>query len=158
MRTCAVVASIAGFIVVGCDRGREEFSRQDESAVRAVADSVVRYFRTGNWAAWAELFSEDGILQPPNAPTVRGRAALVAYGKALPPIENLAFADVQVSGDGNLAYGTSSYRLTLQGLSPDTGKQLWVSRRAASGGWEVVAVSFNSDLALPGQTARTPSP
>lgn len=134
------------------------FSAQDETAVRAVADSAVRYQLAGDWAAWAALYSEDGVLQPPNAPAVKGRPALLAWAQTLPPVEKAAFSNVQVWGDGNLSYGTSGYTFTLKGLPPDTGKQLWVSRRAPSGKWEVVAVSFNSDLAMPGQQGRNVSP
>jgi hypothetical protein len=65
------------------------------------------------------------------------------------------FSNVQVWGEGNLAYGTSSYTLTLQGAPPDNGKQLAVFRRGANGEWQVVAVSFNSDLPLPGQANTT---
>lgn len=160
MKICTAIAwmTAAVFIVMGCQPRTAAFSAQDESAVRAIADSAVRHQLAGDWAAWAALYSEDGILQPPNAPAVRGRPALLAWAKALPPVENAAFSNVQVWGDGNLAYGTSGYRFSLKGLPPDTGKQLWVCRRAADGKWEVVVVSFNSDLAVPGQQGRHTSP
>jgi ketosteroid isomerase-like protein len=145
-------------MLVACHPRPATFSAQDETAVRAVADSAVRYQLAGDWPAWAALFSEDGVLQPPNTAAVKGRPALLAWAKTLPPVETAAFTNVQVWGDGNLSYGTSGYTFTLQGLPPDTGKQLWVSRRAPSGKWEVVAVSFNSDLAMPGQQGRNRSP
>ena len=145
-------------MLIACQPKPETFSAQDETALKAIADSAVRYQLTGDWPAFAALYSEDGVLQPPNSPAVKGRPALVAWGKALPPVEQAAFANVQVWGDGNLSYGTSAYTFKLQGLPPDTGKQLWVSRRAPGGKWEVVAVSFNSDLAMPGQRGPKVSP
>lgn len=145
-------------MLIACQPGPATFSAQDEAAVRAIAESAVRYQLAGDWPAFAALYSEDGVLQPPNAPAVKGRPALVAWGKALPPVEKAAFTNVQVWGDGNLSYGTSGYTVALRGLPPDTGKQLWVSRRAPGGKWEVVAVSFNSDLAMPGQPGRKMSP
>jgi ketosteroid isomerase-like protein len=132
--------------LLGCKQQSARFSQQDEMAVGRVADSAVQYLRTGNISAWAALFSEDGILHPPNAQTLKGRSALEAWAKALPPVEHLEFTDIQIEGDGNLAYGTSGYRMSVRGAPPDTGKQLWVSRRNANGEWEVIAVSFNSDL------------
>lgn len=158
MRTCTAIATATVVVLIGCQSKPTAFSSQDESAVRAVADSAVSYQLAGNWPAWAALFSEDGVLQPPNAPALKGRAALLAWAKTLPPVENAAFSNVQVWGDGNLSYGTSGYAFKLKGLPPDTGKQLWVSRRAPSGKWEVVVVSFNSDLAMPGQQGRNMSP
>jgi ketosteroid isomerase-like protein len=155
MRRCTAFASAIVVLLIACHPRPGAFSGQDESAVRAVADSAVRYQLAGDWAAWAALFSEDGVLQPPNAPAVKGRAALLAWAKTLPPVEKAAFTNEQVWGDGNLSFGTSGYTYTLKGLPPDTGKQLWVSRRAPSGKWEVVVVSFNSDLALSGQPRRS---
>jgi hypothetical protein len=97
-------------------------------------------------------------LQPPNAPTVKGRPALLAWAKALPLVENVTFSNVQVWAEGNLAYETSGHALALKAIPPDTGKQLWVSRAAPSGTWEVVAVSFNSDGAVPGQQRQEMPP
>jgi hypothetical protein len=77
---------------------------------------------------------------------VRGRAALLEWGKAFPPIESLSFSDIQVTGEGNMAYGSSSYALKLKGMPLDHGKQLGVFRRTPGGVWEIQAVSFNSDL------------
>ncbi len=149
MRTYPFVATAIFLLLSGCQRGSAAFSAQDATAVRAVADSAVRYQLAGDWDAWAALFSEAGVLQPPNAPAVKGRPALLAWARSLPRVETAAFTDVQVWGEGNLSYGTSGYTFRLKGAPPDTGKQLWVSRRAPSGKWEVVAVSYNSDLAPP---------
>ena len=148
------VFAISVTMLIACEPGPDTFSAQDEKAVRALADSAVRHQLAGDWAAWAALYSEDGVLQPPNAPAVKGRPALLAWARTLPPVEKAAFSNVQVWGDGNLSYGTSGYTFTLRGLPPDSGKQLWVSRRTPSGKWEVVAVSFNSDLAMPVQPGR----
>jgi len=144
MKMFAAIAIVIA--LVGCQTRRASFSAQDEAAVRAVADSAVQFQLSGNWDAWAGLFSDDGILHP-NGPALKGHPALLAWAKRLPEIENAAFTNVQVWGDGDLSYGTSRYTLTLKGMPADTGKQLWVSRRAPDGHWQVVAVSFNSDLA-----------
>jgi ketosteroid isomerase-like protein len=146
MRPCAAAIAIVVLGSLSCERQSSSFSAEDEAAVRALADSGVHRLRSGRASDWAALYSEDGILQPPNAKTVKGRSALIAWAKALPPVENAEFTDIEIRGDGNLAYGTSGYRITLKGAPPDTGKQLWVSRRNADGKWEVIAVSFNSDL------------
>jgi ketosteroid isomerase-like protein len=124
---------------------------EDVATLEQMFDTVVRLIRAGDWASWAALYAEDAVLHPPNGPAVRGRAALQQWGEAFPPLEAIDFSNVQVSGEGSLAYGTSGYALTIKGQPPDTGKQLGVFRRG-TGGWEVVAVSFNSDLPLPGQT------
>ena len=133
----------------------EQFTQQDQDAVRGRFDTALGYVNAGDWAGWSEMFSEDGILQPPNAPTVRGRAQLQAWGETFPAIKRLAFSDVETWGEGNIAYGTSRYTLELEDMPTDTGKQLVVYRRGADGRWSVVACSFSSDLAAPG-TADKP--
>jgi ketosteroid isomerase-like protein len=138
-----------------------ELSAQDAAAVRKVFDDVVKYIRAGDWASWASQWSEDGVFHRANGPLLKGRAAIQAYGQGFPAIETVSFSNVQVSGEGNLAYGTSGYTLTFKkgGPPPDTGKQLAVFRRSASGKWEAVAVSVNSDLPLPAPPpAAAPKP
>ena len=99
MRTVPAIPITLLLMMSGCHARRGEFSPQDEAAVRAVADSAVQYQLSGKWDAWAGLFSDDGILHPPNGPALKGRAALLAWARTLPPIQKAAFTDVQVWGD-----------------------------------------------------------
>jgi uncharacterized protein (TIGR02246 family) len=146
MRTTSRALGLAiAFFGIGCQSRPTDFSAQDEAAVRAVADSAVSYLRAGNLDAWAGLYAEDGVLYPPNQPAVRGRSALREYARGI-PVEHLEFTDVRVQGHGPIAYGTSGVVFKAKGQAADTGKQLWISRRAPSGRWEVAVVSFNSDL------------
>jgi ketosteroid isomerase-like protein len=59
-----------------------------------------------------------------------------------------ALADVQVHGEGNFGYATSGCQLQLNGLPPDRGHQFPVYRGATDGKWQVLALSFSSDLAM----------
>jgi ketosteroid isomerase-like protein len=149
----AVVTALA-LALLGCHSSHAEFSAKDAAAVEAVADSAASYLRAGNLEGWAALFSDDVMFHPPNAPAIQGRSAVLAWAKKFPPIKDAAFTNVEIRGDGDLAYGTSGFRLVQQGVPADTGKQLWISRRAGNGKWEVAVVSFNSDLpAAGGRTA-----
>lgn len=122
------------------------FTAQDQAALRGMFVATIPMINAGDWPAWAAQYAEDGLLQPPNAPTVRGRPDLEEWGRAFPKIEELTFSGVEVRGEGSLAWGTSRYTLRVKGQAPDTGKQLVVFRRAADGVWKIVAASFNSDL------------
>ena len=130
------------------------FTAQDEAALRGMFDAAARYINSGDWIGWADMYSEDGRLQPPNAPVITGRANLVAWGQAFPQIDALTFFKVEVWGEGNIAYGTSGYTLKLKDLPPDTGKQLVVWRRTGDRKWKIVAASFNSDLPVPGTSGE----
>jgi ketosteroid isomerase-like protein len=159
MRTLALRAGLilGAFILASCQSPAPQFTSQDEATLRAVFDSVVAEASSARWDAWAGHYAADGSFQPPNGPPVRGHAAILAWGQSFPAIESLAFSDVQVAGEGNLAYGTSAYAIKLKGLPADTGKQLVVFRRAPGAAWEVQAASFNSNLPVPG-APPTPTP
>jgi ketosteroid isomerase-like protein len=118
----------------------------DEATIKGMFDSTVVWFKAGKFDSWAAGFSDNAYLQSPNGKTATGHAALVAWANSFPPIESLSFTNVQVSGDGNMAYGSSDYALKLKDAPADTGKQLVVAHRGSDAQWKVVAVSFNSDL------------
>lgn len=153
--TCLVVAFVA---LGGCQAGAPQFTAEDEATTRGMFDSTVANIRAGNWNRWSEQFTDDAVLQPPNAAPVSGRAAILAWGQAFPPVEEVSFSDVHVSGEGNMAYGTSAYVLKLQGVPADTGKQLVVFRRAAGGPWQIPAVSFSSNLPTPAPAPPSGTP
>jgi ketosteroid isomerase-like protein len=149
-----VCLAVGVLVVLGCRARPAELTTEDQTVLRGMFDTTASSFRTGDFAPWAGQFSEDASLQPPNAPTVNGRGKILAWGQAFPPVEDLSFTNVQVWGEGNMAYGTSGYVLKVKGAPPDTGKQLAVFRRQAGGKWEVTAGCFSSDLPIPGQQSR----
>src|SRR5262245_61936419 len=108
-------------------------SKEDIVTLEGLVETVHRLARIRDWAAWAALFAEDGVFYPPNQAGVQGRAALREFGEHFPEIESLEPSDVQIFGEGNLAYFTSKYSLKVKGLPPDIGKQLGVFRRGISG-------------------------
>lgn len=144
-RTAAYLAASL-VVLTACQARQPEFTAEDESTVRGMFDSTVANIRAGDWTTWSRQFAEDAVLQPPNAQPVTGRAAILTWGSAFPSVEEFSFSDVQVAGDGNMAYGTSNFVLKVQGAPADTGKQLIVFRRSADGTWEIPAGSFNSNL------------
>lgn len=152
---------LAGALVAGCQADREEFTAQDEAAIRALNDSAVSYIRAGKWSEWASLSAEDGVLMPPNAKAVTGRAAIEAFGRRFPPFERISTFDVRIDGSGDLAYLTSGFVSKVQGAPEDTAKQVVVFRRT-NGEWKARVVSFNSDrpiaAAPPANTRTTKSP
>ena len=121
MRPCTAVATALALVLVGCHPGPAGFSPQDETAVKAVAESAASYLGSGKLEAWADLFSNDVTLHPPHAPAIQGRPALLAWIKSVPKVNGIAFTDVQVRGVGDVAYGTSGFWIAQQGMPADTG-------------------------------------
>ena len=135
-------------LALGC-KPAPKFTTQDETMLRGMFDSAVMWIQAGNYAAWAGQFAEDAVFLPPNGPMVVGRAAIQAWAERMPTVEEFSFSNVQVRGEGNFAWGTSSIVLKYEGMPADTAKQLVVYERDAMASWMVVAVSFNSDVPLP---------
>ncbi|HEV8365069.1 MAG TPA: DUF4440 domain-containing protein [Gemmatimonadaceae bacterium] len=125
-----------------------EFTAADEAALRAVFDSTESRVHAKNWPAWAGQFAEDAVFHPSNGKALNGRAAIQAWGEAFPPLEQFDISDAKVTGDGNLAYGSSVIARKIQGARVGTAKQLVVFRRSATGKWEVAGVSVTSDLPM----------
>src|SRR5687768_11927732 len=100
MRASITIVCFAATIVAlgGCQARPAEFTTEDESTVRSMFDSTVANIRAGDWTTWSQQFTENAVLQPPNAKAVNGRGAILAWGKAFPPVEEISFSNVQVAG------------------------------------------------------------
>ena len=153
-----VVGALLLFVIAACNPPAPQFTAADEQAILAEAQKVPGQFVSADFASWAAGFEEDGFLQPPNGKTAHGRAALMEWAKAFPPVEAAAFTEAKVKGEGNYAYYTSNYNITIKGApAPDSGKQLAVFHRQADNKWLAAGVSFNSDLPLPGTPPAKPA-
>jgi len=143
---CLLPLSVLALVGVGSSRTvASELTTKDKAAIRKLLDDGVGYLRAANLTAYAALYAEDAVLQPPDAPSVRGRSAIHAWIQAFPAIESVTISDVQLSGEGNFAFSTLAFALKLKGAPPEIGKELLVLRRSSAGTWELVAASFSSD-------------
>ncbi len=144
-RTLACLAAVF-FTLTGCQSKPTQFTVEDEATLRGMIEATAQSFKAADMATWAQHYAQDAVFHPPNAPAVAGQANILAWGRAFPPVEDLTFPNVTVSGEGNIGYGTSSYVMAFKDMPPDSGKQLVVFRRPVGGAWAIVAVSFNSDV------------
>ena len=156
-RVSTVVLALIAASACGAPPPAPAFTSDDEAAIDGMFQQTVTDFRAGDFANWASRFSEDAVFHAPNQPVLIGRAAIQAWAEALPPIEAVEFTNVRVWGAGDVGWGVSDYALTLQGVPTDRGKQLGVVRRT-NGTWQVVAVSYNTDLPLPAPAAAGSHP
>ncbi len=154
-RTLATLAAIF-FTITGCQPQAAQFTAEDEATLRGIVEATARQFKAADMTTWAQHYAQDAVFQPPNSPAVAGQANILAWGQAFPPLADLTFSNVTVSGEGNLAYGTSNYKMAFKDGPADSGKQLVVFRRPPDGEWAIVAVSFNSDV--PVSDPVTPPP
>jgi ketosteroid isomerase-like protein len=109
------------------------------------------------------VWSDDGVLMPPNHAVVRGRADLEEYFKERFSRTGFRFAftfsDIQLAGD--LAFERLAYTaviLPAGGAQPveDAGKGLHVYRRQPDGSWKLALDIWNSDRPAAPQTSDAP--
>jgi uncharacterized protein (TIGR02246 family) len=124
----------------------------DEAAIRAQTTSWIKAYNGGDAKAVAALYTEDAILMPPGAPSVKGRAAIqefitkdIASAKAAGAVFNVnPSTDVGVSG--NTGWESGTYTVTVKGATVETGKFLSVSRKK-DGKWLYLRDTWNADAA-----------
>jgi uncharacterized protein (TIGR02246 family) len=121
-------------------------SQTDRRRIDEVTAAVMKAAVPKDVAAWAALYLDDAVVNPPNQPAVKGRTAIRAWLEAFPPIVELTLNNVKVEGRGDLAYVLGTYSLTIAppgapGPITDSGNFLTIRRRQADGRW-LVEVSF----------------
>jgi uncharacterized protein (TIGR02246 family) len=164
-----LMAAAIVLVLAGCQQqepatetgATEETPAVDVAAVRQGIDDLMAAWETGalanDAAAITALYSEDAVLQPPNAPKAVGSAAIQAALTemlAATPFTAIDIVsdgiEVSASGDIAWAHGTYTSTNTVNGEPyEDTGKWLSVYENR-DGQWKHVADSWNSNTPLPG--------
>ncbi len=135
----AVALAAAGFALAGAGK---DYADTSERWMKA--------FNAGDAAGIAALYTEDGTAMPPNAPAVKGRAAIEAYlaediaGSPAGGKLTVKVTDQDHSGD--LGYARGTWSMTdASGAVVDRGK--WVEvRKRVKGNWYIHVDTWNSDL------------
>jgi uncharacterized protein (TIGR02246 family) len=133
----------------------------DEAAIAKVRAAYEKAAATQDGAAIAKLYAPDGMEMPPNAPAVKGRAAIEAFHKAFGQqwmMHGMTIAPKSVSvyrGDRTGAYEVGTYKQSLMPMkggpvADDVGKYVVLLQKdVASGNWLITHAIYNSDLPLP---------
>ena len=105
----------------------------------------------GNFDAWAAIFVDDAVINPPNEPAVKGRDAIRAWMKKLPPITEFKLINEKIEGRDDLGYvvGTYTMTMTIPGAPKpviDSGKFVTILRKQPDGRWLCAVDMFSSDL------------
>jgi uncharacterized protein (TIGR02246 family) len=154
----ALVASAALLFASCAPQAPAGLSEADGAANDAVVKNFVERVLAKDWEGVAALYTEDAVLLPPNAPAVKGRAAIKSFFETFfSSVTAIEATATQIEGRGDLAYGTGTYTLTLEiegmGTLEDKGKFLEVRRKGADGQWRYTYDMFSSDLPPPAPPA-----
>jgi uncharacterized protein (TIGR02246 family) len=151
LATCAWLVSLPSEAQTEKGLSQTDLRKIDEATQTAMKAALAQDFAT-----WAALFLDDAVVNPPNEPAVRGRAAIRAWLEKFPPMTEFKLNNVKVEGCEDLSYVLASYTMTIvrpgaPGPVKDSGKFVTVLRRQPDGRWLVAVDMFSSDLpaALP---------
>ncbi len=119
-------------------------------------DELARNLSPEDNEAWANGFTEDGLMMFQNTPTIRGREALFEWGEdtsetGSPVALSVSFSDIEIHGSGDWAWVTTNSTATFEGVEgPVSLKQLAVLERQADGTWLAASVHVSYIAPPPG--------
>ena len=125
----------------------------DVDAIKKLADDYVKASLARDAKAVAALYAEDAIEMPPNAPLVKGRAAILQYyesefGSGMNVNSfTLTHIEAHVSADRGYLVGTYAQSVTPKGATnpvTGTGKYTVILKRV-KGAWLVAYAIYNSN-------------
>lgn len=143
--------ALISLAAVGCQPSQAGLTDADRTAIRTRIADFDKAMIAADVPAIVSAYTDDAVLLPPNAPMVRGRAAIQKFLEGFPKITQFKQSAIEIEGQGELAYPWGTFETTM--LPPgakapvqDKGKVLAVWRKQADGSWLASRVSWNSDL------------
>ena len=145
------------FLVLGvlsisaCQKVSTRIDDADRDAIQLMVDNFSKALVAGDFATATSYYTEDGMVLPPNAPIIQGRAAIQSLLVGFPKIVAFKQNITELEANGDLAYARLTYNLTTTppgAKSPinDTGKGIIILRKQTNGTWLTSRSVFNSDL------------
>lgn len=120
--------------------------------IRHLRESYMRCQQAGDAEGCVRHWDADGVLLPPNQPSVKGADALLSWYRAafkeFSLDSHLSYDEIQVNCDWSFASGTVSGTVTRKaGGDPieDSGKFLEIHRRQPDGSWKFARHMWSSD-------------
>jgi ketosteroid isomerase-like protein len=143
---------IVSILVVGCAAPPPEstpLTEEDVAAIRESLAAVAGLSLAGDCEAMLDLWAEDGMLLPPNAPPVVGRADMLAMCESM-TVTEFSSTPVEIDGRDGLAYarGEHSWTFTVEGVdepSGESGKWIMIWRKQPDGTWLITHDIWNAN-------------
>jgi uncharacterized protein (TIGR02246 family) len=135
-----------------CRHQAAPLTDQDRNAIRTGVANLDKAMLAADWPAAGSVYTEDGLVMPPNGPAAQGRAAIQKLFSGFPKVTAFHQSVEEIEGHGDLAYARVRYEVTMMppgSKAPvkDQGKVLAVWRKQPDGSWLVSRAVWNSDLA-----------
>lgn len=149
MRNAVTIAALVLTVCVSACSGPkpQEFTREDAEAIRKNTAALAAAFNEKAVSTIVEMYDDNSVFMPPNAPMLRGREPLKSfYGELFSRGAADFRMDVEtIAGHGPLGYESGTYSLSLKDGGRDRGKYLRVLRKM-NDTWRVEYTIWSSDL------------
>jgi ketosteroid isomerase-like protein len=125
----------------------DQFTTQDADTIRQRSGQLATAFNAKQMDRILELYADNSVFMPPNAPALRGREPLREfYQDLIGRATNLHLETEDLAGHGPLAYETGEYSLVYEdGKVRDRGKYVFVWRKT-NDTWRTEKTIWSSDL------------
>jgi uncharacterized protein (TIGR02246 family) len=120
----------------------------DIAVLEAGAALFMEAFNTEDADTLAALFTEDGVMLPPNAPAIFGRDAIRASNReAFETVDHaIELEDLEIKVEGDLGYKAGRYRVRSEDNQLiDRGKYIEIWRKV-DGQWKIHRDIWNSSM------------
>ncbi len=124
-------------------------SGQDIAAIKANAAEQARCGLDSDWDGFVDLYTDDAIVLPTDAPVVEGKKAARRFLDEWPPVKAYDVQIVKVEGRDDFAWAWGTFTETVE---PEPGKSLsmkgkWTSsyRKQPDGSWLATSLIWNLD-------------
>jgi ketosteroid isomerase-like protein len=91
----------------------KSLSDADLRKIDDITQTAVNAALARDFATWAALFLDEAVVNPPNEPAVKGRAAIRTWLEKFPPITEFKLNNEKVEGREDLAYVLGNYAMTI---------------------------------------------
>ena len=125
----------------------------DKADIEAINAKFEQAMSAGDAAAIAALYSEDGIMYPPQSPPVEGRSNIQALWQSYidEGVTSLDLNATEIVSSGSLGYDLGTFNLTMKtesGEVPASGKYLVVWHKGDDGTWRLHRDIWNDDAPM----------
>ncbi len=131
----------------------------DMAALAGLRGGFIAAYSAGDASTLATLFTEDGVVMPPNSSAANGKEAVQSFYQV--HFEQftgtLAVSSEEHEAAGDWAFERGSYTVTLTAKASgtpkdDEGKCLLISRRQPDASWRIARHIWNSNNPVPAPT------
>jgi len=155
-----LVAAIMVVSISACSSApARTFGQPEIDSINQLVAEFIEVYNAKDATKVALLFTDGGVVMPPNASTVRGTENVrIHYQKRFDQgASDLSLEPQTVMGSGSLAFASGDYRLNMAPpggpAQRDRGKFIFILREL-NGRWRLDHLMFSSDFAPGGPEGR----